>query len=107
MSRVEVDDSDRFFIAENAVVRGEITMTDNFHRFSCREHPLGQVIWYKVHAAIVELAQKLRCRDQRSLASNTVAQRVVTNLSRNESKQFVPVLIKADSLRDIPKSRLL
>jgi hypothetical protein len=107
MSRIKVYDSDRFVVVENAIVWGEITMTDNFHRFSCREHPLGHAIWYKVHAAIVKLAQKLRCRDQRSLATNTVAKRVVTNLPRNESQQFVPVLIKADSLRYTSKSCLL
>ena len=98
MSRIKVDDADLIAVAENAVVRGEIAMTDNFHRFSCREHPLGQAIWEKVHAAIVELAQKLRCRDQSSLATDTGAQRVVTDLPRNESEQFVPTLIKADSL---------
>jgi hypothetical protein len=104
MSGIKVYDSDRLAIVENAIVRGEITMTDYLNRFSGREHPFGRAIWYKVHAAIVKLAQKLRCRDQRSLATNTVAQWVITNLPRDESEQFVPVLIKADSLRYTSKS---
>jgi|ERR1700683_4812246 hypothetical protein len=104
MSRIKVYDADRFAVFENAIVWGEITMTDYLDRFSSREHPFGHVIWYKVHAAIVKLAQKLRCRDQRSLATNTVAKRVVSNLPRNESEQFVAVLIKADSLWSTSKS---
>jgi hypothetical protein len=107
MCRIKVYDSDRFVVVENAIVGGEITMTDYLNRVSSREHPLGHAIWYKVHAAIVKLAQKLGSRDQRSLATNTVAKRVVTNLPWNESEQFVPELIKADSYRYTSKSRLL
>src|ERR1700733_5536494 len=104
MSGLKVDDTDRFAVVENAIVRGEITVTDYLNRIASREHPPGHVLRYKVHAAIVKLAQKLRCRDQRSLATNAVAQRVVANLPRNEGEQFVPVLIKADSLRYTSKS---
>jgi hypothetical protein len=104
MSGIKVYDSDRLAVGENAIVRGEITMADYLNRFSGREHPLGHAIRYKVHAAIVKLAQKLCSRDQRTLATNTVAKRVITNLPRNESEQFVPVLIKADSLRYTSKS---